>query len=383
MDSIQPAGDSPFLLYANVCDRLADATQAQPMLAVLDDMQWADRASIELLKFLARAPVSARLTVVAMHRGVPADHPLSMLAADLSTERAVTRLMLTPLAAADVSELVHRLTGETVASDVTEAIAQRTGGNPFFVEELVRVMDTGEGHLDVDAATVPRTVAELLRRRAEALSANAVSVLTCASFLAGPFSAELPAALAGQDENSARVVFDAAVADGILVDEPGRVGWQAFAHELIRHAFYDSVPAVTRAETHLRIGEMMVASLGPEAPAAAPELAEHFGQAASVGGAVHAVHWSRVAADRAVEALAYEDAVRYLRRALFVTRRELRDQALECDVLLDLAGAARLAADQSTATRAAQRAVELARALDDPTRIERARTPMLRRRATP
>ena len=92
------------------------------------------------------------------------------------------------------------------------------------------------------------------------------------------------------------------------------------------------------------------------------------------------MHWSRVAADRAIEALAYEDAVRYLRRALFVTRRELRDQALECDVLLDLAGAARLAADQSTATRAAQRAVELARALDDPIRIERARTPMLRKR---
>ena len=61
-----------------------------------------------------------------------------------------------------------RLTGEHVAPAVTEALAQRTGGNPFFVEELVRVMDAGDGRLDVDAAAVPRTVAELLRRRAEA-----------------------------------------------------------------------------------------------------------------------------------------------------------------------------------------------------------------------
>ncbi len=337
-DSIEPVGESPFLLYASVCERIADATQDRPMVAILDDMQWADRASIELLKFVARAPTAARLTVIAMHRGVPTDHPLSLLAADLSTERAVTRLTLGPLSTEEVSALVNRLTSGRAPTNVAEAIATRTGGNPFFVEELVRVMDTGEGHLDTGAAAVPRTVAELLRRRAEALSTDAVSLLTSASFLSGPFSAELPAALAGQTESAARSVFDAAVADGILVDERGRVGWRSFAHDLIRHAFYDSVPPVARAEMHLRIGELMVATLGERTSAAAPELAADFAQATGVGGAERAVHWSRVAADRAIDALAYEDAVRHLRRALFVTRRELRDRALECDVLLDLAG---------------------------------------------
>ena len=378
--SIEPTGDSPFLLYATICEQLADATRSKPMVAVLDDMQWADRASIDLLKFLARAPTSARLTVIAMYRGVPVDHPLSLLAADLSTERAVSRLMLGPLSGADVATLVDRLTGGRAAGSVADAIAHRTGGNPFFVEELVRLMDPGDGDLDVDAAAVPRTVAELLRRRAEALSSDAVSVLTSASFLSRPFSAELPAAIAGQPETSARSIFDAAVADGILVDEPGRVGWRRFAHDLIRHAFYDSVPPVTRAETHLRIGELMVASLGERTGAAAPELAAHFGQATGVGGAERAVYWSRVAADRAIDALAYEDAVRHLRRALFVIRRELRDHALECDVLLDLAAAARLATDQSTAVRAAERADQLAVTLGDPIRRERARTPMLRKR---
>jgi predicted ATPase len=304
-----------------------------------------------------------------------------LLAADLSTERAVTRLTLEPLAAGAVAELVHRLTGGPVPATVTDALAQRTGGNPFFVEELVRVMDAGDGRLDVDAAAVPRTVAEMLRRRAETLSEHAVAVLTSASFLSGPFSAELPAALARQSERDVRAVFAAAVADGILVDEPGRVGWHTFAHELIRHAFYDSVPLVTRAETHLHVGELMTASLGDRAAAAAPQLAAHFAQAASVGGAEPAVRWARVAAARAIDALAYEDAVRQLRRALFVTRRELHDRGIECDVLLDLAGAARLAADPTTAVRASERAAQLARTLDDPIRLERARTPMLRRRS--
>jgi predicted ATPase len=315
-----------------------------------------------------------------LYRGVPAHHPLSLMAADLSTERSVTRLTLEPLATADVADLVQRLTGARVASAVTDALAQRTGGNPFFVEELVRVMGAGEGQLNVDAAAVPRTVAELLRRRAESLSEHAVAVLTYASVLTGPFSAALPAALARQDESTVRAVFGAAVADGILVDEPGRVGWHTFAHELIRHAFYDSVPLVTRAETHLRIGELMTASLGDRAAAAAPQLAAHFAQAAGVGGAEPAVHWARVASARAIDALAYEDAVRQLRRALFITRRELRDPGLECDVLLDLAGAARLTADPATALRASQRAAQLASTLDDPIRLERTRTPMLRRR---
>jgi DNA-binding SARP family transcriptional activator len=379
-DAFDPVGDSPFLLYASVCERLAAATQAQPMLAVLDDLQWADRGSIEFLKFLACAPTPARLTVVAMHRSVPTDHPLSLLAADLSTERAVTRLSLEPLSRAAGARLVDHLTGGRVTGEVASAIATRTGGNPFFLEELVRLMDTGDGEFDVESAAVPRTVAELLRRRAEALSADAVAVLTIAAFLAGPFSAELPAAVAGQPENSVRAVFVAAVADGILADEPGRVGWWAFTHDLIRHAFYDSVPPLARAEMHLRVGEVMLASLGDRARAAASELAAHFAQAASVGGAERAVHWARVASDRAIGALAYEDAVHHLRRALYVTRRELRDPPLECDVLLDLAGAARLAADPLTATRAAERAEQIARSLDDPIRRERARTPMFRGR---
>jgi DNA-binding SARP family transcriptional activator len=381
-DAFEPAGDSPFLLYASLCERLAAATRDQPMVAVLDDMHWADRGSIDFLKFLARAPTSARLTIVAMYRSVPPDHPLALLAADLSTERRVTRLLLEPLSDAETSRLVDHLTGGRVNGHVAGSIARRTGGNPFFVEELVRLMDTGDGELDVDAAAVPRTVAELLRRRAEALSANAVAVLTSAAFLAGPFSAELPAAVTEQPEHSVRTVFDAAVADGILVDEPGRVGWWAFAHDLIRHAFYDPVPPLARAEMHLSIGEVMVASLGDQARSAAPELATHFARAAGVGGAERAVHWARVASDRAIEALAYEDAVRHLRRALFVTRRELRDRPLECDVLLDLAGAARLAADQPTAARAAQRAEQIARTLDDPIRRERARTPMFRGRVS-
>ena len=92
------------------------------------------------------------------------------------------------------------------------------------------------------------------------------------------------------------------------------------------------------------------------------------------------MHWSRVAADRAINALGYDDAVGYLRRALFITRRELRNRALECEVLLDLANAARLAADQSTAVRAAERASQLANSLGDPLLRERARSPMLRRR---
>jgi DNA-binding SARP family transcriptional activator len=379
-DALAPTSDSPFLLYASVAERVATETREKPMVAVLDDMQWADEASIDLLKFLVRAPDSSRIAILALHRAVAADHPIALLEADLATERNVTRLTLGGLGGDDVAALVAGMIRTPVDRALTDAITERSGGNPFFVEELVRVMDTGDGALDVHAASVPRTVAELVRRRAATLSGDAVAILTAASFLSGTFSTQLIAALAGQPENAVRAVFDASVDDGLLKDEPGRAGWRRFAHELIRHSFYDPVAPETRAETHLRVAHLMVEHLGDGSDAAASEIAAHFAQAASVGGAESAVRWARVAAGRAISAVAYADAVRQLRRALFVTRRELRDPALECDVLLDLASAARLGADQWTAVRATERASVLARRLGDPMRQERVQSPMLRAR---
>ena len=360
-----PPSTAQFPVF-DTCGRvLARLAEAAPVAVVLDDVHWADQASLDLLRFLARMPVRSRVLVVVTHRPVPSDHPLAALRAGLATEPSVVRLPLGPLAPQEVHALVGMLAAAPVPTSVAEDIASRTGGNPFLVRELVKLLRTADGAVDVRRAAVPDTVRDVVRQRAAALGAHALEVLTLASFTTDAFTSALPSGLLGLDRVTVGGVLDEAVRDGLLAEVRGRPGTHRFAHDMVRHALYDAVPKQRRAETHLALGRSLVDLLGDRAEAHAPDLAAHFAQAMDVGGASDAVRWSRAAAAQAVRSLAYADAVGHLRRALLVTRTRLRDDRTECELLVEVAAAARLAADPPTARLAQERAVELADRLGD------------------
>ncbi len=231
---LDDAGLDPVRLFR----RLHAALTATPTLLVLEDVHWADEATLDLLRFLARRLANVPLLIVATYRDDEAtgDHPLVALRGDLATVPAAGQLTLEPLAADAVAELVA-----VAGADLDPvALHRSTGGNPFFVTEL----------LAVGGDRLPATVRDAVLARAARLSEAARRVLDAAALL-GPRT-RLPLLLAVSGEAGDAV--DECVGRGMLVAEgPGL----SFRHELARRAVDEALAPGARSALHaaaLRIG---------------------------------------------------------------------------------------------------------------------------------
>jgi hypothetical protein len=298
-----------------------------------------------------------------------ATRPLSRVAAALRTDAAPATIRLTGLRPSDVVTLVGARPGH---DGPDKALAQRlcaqTGGNPFFIEELLRPGEALE-----HPGAVPESVKQVIGRRLERLSPAALQTLTLAAVLGRDFrlaALDVVASERGQDDLLDSL--EAAVTAGLIFEDPGEVDRFSFTHALVRATLYERPIASRRLRLHLHVAEALEASLLPVHPG---ELAHHYFQAREVGGAAKAVVFSLragEAAQAAQAAHAYEDAVAHYERALYALKILRRDDtAAHCDVLLAL-GAARWQASEPDPRATFARAVELARELDSPGRLARA-----------
>src|SRR4051812_24778032 len=204
---------------------------SHPTLLLLEDVHWADESTLEFLRFLGRRLADAPLLVIATYRAEEAigAHPLGILRGDLATSVGVIRLDLTPLTEPGVRRLI-----EAAGSSLDPAqVHSSTGGNPFYVTELIAL---GEQRL-------PPTVRDAVLARASRLSAPARRLLEAAAVLAQPADLDLLVAVSGQP---ARAV-DECVDSGMLV---GRAGAWTFRHDLARMAIDDTLSAARRRELH-------------------------------------------------------------------------------------------------------------------------------------
>jgi DNA-binding SARP family transcriptional activator len=352
---VEPSSVEVFDGVARFLERVA---RSRPVVVILDDLHWADDATIALLRFVSRAGDLGAVMVVGLARSDIAErHPLRLLGTDLATSAHVVRLRLGGLEEHEVGELVEQLTGRPPHTSTVSRMHARTGGNPFFVRELVQLMASADGTLDPARAAVPSTVRDVVRRRVAELGEDAADIFTVLSFARDGFTSLLPERLLELSPVVVADALDAAVRTGLLAEAPGRPGVYRFAHDLVRHVFYDTLPASRRAEMHERVGRVLE-SVAVRPAEIADELAWHYTNAANVGGGADAVRWERVAAARALANGAPDAALHHLRRALATTRRVLRDDALEHELLLDIADAARRSGDTMIASTAERRAVE-------------------------
>src|SRR5262249_51780773 len=134
-------GDARFGLFDAVADAFSTASQREPLLLVIDDLQWADAASVRLLQFLGRDPRARRLAIVANYRdgGVDGNRPLADAVAELAVDGVHIRL--DGLGEGEVSALARALVRDSVVLPSMPLLHRRSGGNPFFVRELVRLLD--------------------------------------------------------------------------------------------------------------------------------------------------------------------------------------------------------------------------------------------------
>jgi class 3 adenylate cyclase/GAF domain-containing protein len=317
-----------FRLLDGVAQLLLARSARTPMLLGLDDLHWADRGTVAMIRHLARFAPRHRLLVVGTYRDVEIDrsHPLAQAFGALHQETDYELIELKGLPTPAVGELLASLAEHEVPEEVAAAIASETYGNPFFVLELVRhLVEEGKLYRGPDGRwtsdrpvwelDIPRSVREVIAHRLARLSDEANRLLSAACAFEGPFRFEVVASLAGVPEDSALQAVDEALAAQVLESAEGPDVY-AFTHEPIRQTVYGELSPSRQARLHRRVAEALEAAYPQSTPAQAGEIAAQYQRSAGLPGAERGVEFAVVAATHAETTGAHDDAARFLRTAL-------------------------------------------------------------------
>ena len=365
-------------LFEAVREWLGAIAARRPVLLVLDDLQWADRSSLLLLRhvldsppadpLLDSPPAAPLLLVLTVRDGdVEGTGPLHRVAS-LEHRGALDRVDVAGLGVDDVRELVGQALGRPVGDGESEAtawLASETAGNPLFLHEILRGLDPADPAAALRAARdrLPERVHDVVRWRLSGLSPGVEEALAAASLIGEEFPLDTLAAALGVRELDLRHRIDDAARAGV-VREVGDGRHAAFTHAVVRRTLQDHLRPARAATLHRSIAEALVARDG----AAAAEVAHHYLQAADAATAPLAVRWARAAADQARVETAFEGAVWFLSRAVDVHDAygdaSTAARELACELRLDLADAHDRAGEFIARDRRHLEAADLARDVD-------------------
>lgn len=326
---------------------LLETLEAEPSLIILEDVHWADEATLDLVRYLGRRLRGLHSLVLVTYRddSLSARDPLRIVLGELGTQRTTRRIDLPPLSRAAVDELAS-----AIAASGSE-LYRLTGGNPFFVSEILR------GGL----GTIPPSARDAVLARVARLSDSARRTAEAAALLGGRVDLALLSAVVGAADRD----LDELVSSGLLVSEPTGL---RFRHELTRRAIAQHIPAHRATAVHAAALAALVERGEDDA-----RLAYHAEGAADA----QAVQWfAPRAAERSAALGAHREAVAQLERALRFTDGLATKEVAE--LWTELSVEAGLVDAWDHAESAIGKAIDLWRQVGDPLRIGEA----LRHRAT-
>jgi hypothetical protein len=341
-----------YLLLQGVVELLALASQHQPVVLVLDDLQWADTASLEVLRYLIAADQPMSVLVLATYRdsSLSHTHPLLDTLATLRRQSSVNRIELTGLDDVGVVSFMEAIAGHTLdhaGVSLADAVYRETDGNPFFVGEVLRhLSETGAIYRDnnrwlvgfdiLNDVGLPNSVREVIGARVGRMGESAGQVLSLAAVIGRDFDLDVLARAADMSEDELLAVLDAS-ATAALVREAPQAGRYNFAHALIQHVLYESLGPTRSARAHRKVAEALEELYGQRAGARVGELARHWFNATQPKDIAKALDYSRQAANAALESLAPGDALRYYSQALdLYAQADDRDPVLGLDLAIGL-----------------------------------------------
>ncbi len=381
-DLPEPTSTDPeterYLLYGAVVGLLDEASRAGLVVAIVDDLHWADKPTLQLLRHVVGQGTSNRLLVIGTFRDaeLSSTHPLSEALGALRREPGMIRLQLDGLDDVGVVTFLEAAAGhelDEVGVGLAHAVYRETDGNPFFVAELLlhlvesgAIVQNDDGRWvpahPGDDIVLPESVREVIDARVSRIGSGAAKVLAVAAVIGRDFDVDLLSVVTGLDEDDLLDLLDEAQAVVLVREAPDAPGRFSFAHALIQRTLYDDLGGTRRARAHLQVAEALE-QLHGEDPGHAGELAHHYFLAIRPTRADKAITYALRAGESALAALAPDEAVRYFTQALELLGAQPDfDLRLKIDLLIGIGTAQRQVGDQTfrtTLLEAARRARDL------------------------
>jgi class 3 adenylate cyclase len=324
----QSRADHRYLMFASVAGLLRAASLQQPLVLVLDDLQWADEATLMLIKYLLVSP-QLRALVIVTYRSTElgAAPALSELLPDLRREPGTVSFELAGLEGDDVVALAESVMAEsfdTAGLRLMESLGTETRGNPFFLGEILRALKESGGITEllgreggVAKLDIPRSVMDAISQRVARLGERSATALRAASVIGREFELELLALMVDEPIEELAEALDAAVDASVLATEPGFGISYSFVHPLIAPTLYEQLRATRRRQLHRRALDGLERLLSAEALYhRSGELAHHALEAVPLVAPEKAVEYASMAGRYALERLAPQEARRWFGRAL-------------------------------------------------------------------
>jgi DNA-binding CsgD family transcriptional regulator/tetratricopeptide (TPR) repeat protein len=310
-----------YRMFASVCELLLNIARSRPagLLVCLDDLHWADPPTLQLLLHLARKLDEAPVVLVCSYRSTASagGQPLLDALAELSRERVCQRLLVNALARDELDALLKGL-GGSAAPAVADSIHAQTGGNPFFVRELVRhLQDQGYDLAHAEVATadwgIPEGVEQVIGGRLSRLSREANQLLQASAVLGEPLTFRMLAAMLDVGSSALLDALEEALRAGLLREQGEQYH---FSHALVRQTVYRGLTTARRQHLHLLAAAALEHLQAPAVGRHLGELAAHYARAGELADPDKAITYAELAGDAANAVLAYEEAASHWRTAL-------------------------------------------------------------------
>lgn len=385
--SAPPRGDPAELkarLLWNFAQFVGRLAARQPLLVVLENLQWADASSIELLHFMARQLAAAPVLLLCTYNDHERDRNPALRAAEQSliSIGAARDVPLAPLSRDATEEIVSRLFGveRNTLREFGALLYGWTRGNPFFIEETLKsLVESGrleerDGHWagwDVSELNLPRSVRDAVIARMDRLSADARTVANLAAVIGARVTYDALAAVTGMSEAALLAALDELRGDRVLIEgtDPRGVAYD-FAHPIIQDTLYGELGLARASGLHATVAATLEQLHGARALHHADELAFHYARAGARAPAEKAQKYLAAAGRNALAKYANREAASYLAGALEIRDRlERPDRALTDALVDDLARAHQRLGDYDAAISLWERARSAAQADGDDARL--------------
>jgi class 3 adenylate cyclase/tetratricopeptide (TPR) repeat protein len=335
-----PAEQERRYTFNSIGRYVSRAAAMRPLMLILDDLHWADEATLQLLQHLATVVSDLGALLVGTYRDVElaVSRPLARTLEHMIRQRRAHRIALKRLSQEDVAAMLQRLAGSEAPPALVEVIYSETDGNAFFVEEVFRhLLEDGRlldangswrSDVSISEVDVPEGVRLVTGRRIERLAEGTRDLLTLAAVIGRVFEVSLLEAAGDRDGSDLLDALDEAERARLIEALPsGREARYQFVHELVRQTLLADVSLPRRQRLHLGVAQALEKAASTDEEGHVADLAHHLYQAGAAADLATTVKSLIAAGDRAQGTGGSEEALRAYERALSLTDRDQLERA--------------------------------------------------------